>query len=117
MAAKRGGCRTAVGRRRWLARICLVLASMTGLLVAAAVPALAHAEVEQTTPAAESVIQSSPRQISLTFDEGVFPARDAIRLYDDRLDPVDVGSTFHPRGVGKLVAARVPEQLAAGTYT
>ncbi|HVV74835.1 MAG TPA: copper resistance protein CopC [Mycobacteriales bacterium] len=109
--------RTGMRLGRWLARIALVAASMVGLLITAAAPALAHAELEGTTPVAESVLHASPRLITLTFDEGVFPAADAIRLYDDRLAAVAVGTTFHPHGVGKLVAAPVPETLAAGTYT
>ena len=108
---------TGVSHGRWLARIALVIASLAGLLFVTASPALAHAEVEDTNPVAGSVIQSSPRQIALTFDEGVFPSRDAIRLYDDRLAPVPVGSTFHPGGVGKLVAANVPSRLRDGTFT
>jgi copper transport protein len=95
----------------------LVITSMAGLLVLGANPAVAHAEVERTNPVANSIVPSSPRQVILTFDEAVFPARDAIRLYDDRLAPVQIGETFHPPGVGKLVAARVTRSLPAGTYT
>ncbi|HVT65229.1 MAG TPA: copper resistance protein CopC [Mycobacteriales bacterium] len=102
---------------RWLARTLLVVTAMAGVFVAGATPAFAHAEVERTNPVANSVVESPPRQITLTFDEGVFPAHDAIRLYDDRLAPVGLGETFHPRGVGKLVAARVQERLDTGTYT
>lgn len=95
----------------------LVVAAMAGPLAVAASPASAHAEVEHTTPVADSVVLSSPPQIVLTFDEGVFPARDAIHLYDAGLRSVRVGPTFHPRGVGKLVAASVLDRLGAGSYT
>lgn len=106
-----------MGSRRWLARLALLIPAIAGLLLGVAAPASAHAELVRTSPPAESVLPSSPSQIALTFDEGVFPAKDAIRLYDDRLNAVGVGSSFHPNGIGKVVAARVLGTLGAGTYT
>lgn len=111
------GRHAGASRRRRLARLVVIAPMVLAMTVAVALPASAHAELERTSPAPDSVLKASPRLISLTFDEGVFPARDAIHLYDDRLTAVHIGSTFHPGGVGKVAAATVPPSLRVGTYT
>lgn len=79
-------------------------------------PAFAHAELERSSPAAGSVLQRSPHQISLTFGESVIASGAAIRLYDDRLSAVPIGAVRHLEGHGDLVGVDLPRPLRTGTY-
>lgn len=102
---------------RWVARALFVVPITLLLGILGAAPASAHAVLEQSTPAADTVLEASPDRLSLTFDESVLAAGDALHLYDDRLAPVAIGTTTHPGGRGSVIAAAVPTRLHTGTYT
>jgi copper transport protein len=80
-------------------------------------PASAHAYLERTAPAATSILKASPAAVTLTFDESVIAAKDALQLYDDHLQRVELGPTGHPGGRGSEIQATVPSPLPKGTYT
>jgi copper transport protein len=79
--------------------------------------ASAHAVLEHSTPAADSVVTTEPVTVVLTYDETVVAASDALHVYDDRLQPVKTGSTTHPNGQGDSIEVGLPPGLAKGTYT
>jgi copper transport protein len=103
--------------RRWLAR-CAVIVPAVGLALGVfTAPASAHAYLERTAPAATSILKTSPAAVTLTFDESVIAAKDALQLYDDHLQRVELGPTGHPAGRGSEIQAIVPSSLHKGTYT
>jgi copper transport protein len=87
------------------------------LLVAlAAVPsAFAHATLQQTTPANNSIARTSPDAVTLQFSEAVETAFGSIRVYDCGGDRVDSGKIVRPSD--SSVAIGIDRRLPAGTYT
>ncbi|MFI5840160.1 copper resistance CopC/CopD family protein [Catenuloplanes sp. NPDC051500] len=70
---------TADQRRRWAVLAALLLGALAALLGPAS-PASAHAVLQRTTPAAQSVIQAAPTEVTLTFSEGVRPVTDRVLI-------------------------------------
>ena len=91
------------------------LAIVVMALVALAGPASAHAALESTDPTTGSVLEQSPRQISLRFSEHVDIALGAIRLYDGTGHELDVGEAHHVGGDDTQVAVST-DDLANGAY-
>jgi len=91
-------------------------ALLVGLVVALdAGTASAHAILESTDPAAGATLGSSPKSVTLHYDESVTATIGAIRLFDGRGNRIEVGAPYHPRGIGSEVAANVPK-LRDGSY-
>ncbi|MDP9799719.1 copper transport protein [Catenuloplanes nepalensis] len=89
---------TAERRRRWAVLAALVLGALA-VFVGPASPASAHAVLQRTTPAAQSVVQTPPGDVKLTFTEGVSPVNGKIQVIapnGDRVggDPRAEGSTL-----------------------
>jgi copper transport protein len=87
-----------------------------GIVLGVASPASAHATLESTTPAQDSVVASAPAQVTLTFDEGVGISADSIRVFDpagDRIDDGHTTSTSNP----DTIAIGLRSGLGKGTYT
>lgn len=83
------------------------------LLVLAAGPASAHAELESTDPAAGAVLPRPPEQVRLRFTESVTTPTGGVRVIapdGTRVDPVSV------RARGALVTVELPPVLARGSY-
>ncbi|MDJ1136173.1 copper resistance protein CopC [Streptomyces iconiensis] len=81
-------------------------------------PAAAHAALTGSSPAEGSVVRDAPRQVTLTFSEGVAMSDGAIRVLDPRGKRVDTG-TIRDTGKGGKVQRTAPLKagLAKGTYT
>ncbi|HVW80004.1 MAG TPA: copper resistance protein CopC [Mycobacteriales bacterium] len=103
--------------RRWPRRGVFVATACFGFLIVGAVPASAHAVLEHSSPAADAVVRTQPSFVVLTYDEAVVAASDALHVYDDKLQPVKVGTTTHPGGQGDSIETALPGGLANGTYT
>jgi len=102
-------------RRRAGALIAVLVAAL-GIVVAVAGPASAHATLESTTPAQNSVVASAPGRVTLTFDEGVGVSADSIRVFDpagERVDDGHTASTSNP----DTIAIGLRSGLGDGTYT
>lgn len=100
----------------WLRRLArVVVAAVVGVLAAAAGASVAsaHATLESSSPSPQSVLTSSPSEISLSFDEHVDLEPQSIRLVTADGDDIDIGDVHH-RDSSDIVAS-VP-QLADGTY-
>ncbi|MEU7557308.1 copper resistance CopC/CopD family protein [Streptomyces eurythermus] len=93
----------------------LLLLAVTGVLLAGASPASAHAALTGSDPAQGVVAGTAPTQVTLTFSEKVAMGDDSVRVLDPRGKPVQTGS---PVGVsGTTYAVKLESGLAKGTYT
>jgi len=96
-------------KRRWLV-IAVVLAAL-----AAAPAAFAHAILQASDPGSNSVVRTSPKTVSLRFNEAVETAFGSIRVYDCGGGRVDSGKIVRP--TKDSVAVTIDRRLAQGTYT
>ena len=77
--------------KRSLLAIAVVLAALT-----AAPAAFAHAILQESTPSNNSVVRTSPKTVSLRFNEAVETAFGSIRVYDCGGGRVDSGKILRP---------------------
>jgi copper transport protein len=79
--------------------------------------ASAHAIVESTEPRIDQVVETSPEQIVMRFNEPVELAFGAIRVYDTNGDRVDDGDADHVGDDLQAVTVPLEADLPNGTYT
>ncbi|HET9173590.1 MAG TPA: copper resistance protein CopC [Actinospica sp.] len=87
-----------------------------GIVLAAAGPASAHATLEGSTPAQDSVVAAAPGQVTLTFDEAVGVSADSIRVFNPGGDRVDDGNTVSTANPDEIEIG-LRSGLGNGTYT
>ncbi|GAA2777376.1 hypothetical protein GCM10010521_65180 [Streptomyces rameus] len=104
--------RTITPRLRILLLLCL---AVTGMLLAGAGPASAHAALTGSDPAQGVVVDKAPTQVSLTFSEKVAMSDDSVRVLDPQGKPVQTGSPANLSGT--TYAVQLKSGLAKGTYT
>ncbi|MGW0087175.1 copper resistance CopC/CopD family protein [Streptomyces sp. NPDC003393] len=93
----------------------LLLLAVTGMLLAGAGPASAHAALTGSDPQQGVVVDKAPTQVSLTFSEKVALNDDSLRVLDPKGERVDTGD---PSDVsGTTYAVRLHAGLPDGTYT
>ena len=92
------------------------LAVAFGIVLAVAGPASAHATLESTTPAENSVVANAPSQVTLTFDEGVGISADSVRVFDPNGARVDDGTTTATSNPATIEIS-LRSGLGNGTYT
>ncbi|GAA2064310.1 copper resistance protein CopC [Streptomyces albiaxialis] len=112
---------TTAAERSAIPRVLLavLLAALCALgVVGTATPASAHAALTGSDPAEGAVVDSAPRQVTLTFSEGVAMSDGSIRVLDPDGKRADKG-TVKDVGKGGSVrrAAALKSGLAEGTYT
>ncbi|BBC34517.1 hypothetical protein SGFS_058110 [Streptomyces graminofaciens] len=88
-----------------------------GFLLGGASPASAHAALTNSTPADGAVLDSAPRDITLSFTESVSLLDDSVRVIDPEQRAVDVGEPGRVKGRSETVRVTLPDGLAEGTYT
>jgi putative copper export protein/methionine-rich copper-binding protein CopC len=98
--------------RRYLGRLILAIAALVLLLPARA---QAHAHLESTAPAAGDTLRVAPRELLLTFSEGVELAESELRLLGP-LGEVAL-APLTASGGGAVLVAAVRGPLVAGRYT
>jgi copper transport protein len=91
----------------------LVAACMAALVVAP--QAAAHAVLEETQPANDAIVEQSPKQVLLRFNEAVESALGSVRVFDGNGEQVDSGKILRPKP--SEVAVAIEDKLADGTYT
>ncbi|MDQ0366543.1 copper transport protein [Catenuloplanes indicus] len=101
---------TAERRRRWAVLAALVLGALT-VFVGPASPASAHAVLQRTTPAAQSVVQTAPGDVKLTFSEGVSPVTGKIQVIAPNGDRV--GGDARAEGSTLIIPVTADQR---GTY-
>jgi copper transport protein len=110
-----GGNRAA---RRAAVTLLLVAATVLGSLLVGALPASAHAVVTSSEPMQGAVLRSAPREVTLTFSEGVALSGDSIRVFGPRGHRADIGE-IRDLGNGRAVKYGVGLHpgLPEGTFT
>ena len=86
------------------------------MVVLAAAPASAHAQLQSSDPSPSSVLLVPPRQVVLHFGEPVEIDFGSIRVLGPLGNRVDLGGTHHPLGDSDAVAIALPPGLRDGTY-
>ncbi|HEX2563327.1 MAG TPA: copper resistance protein CopC, partial [Acidimicrobiales bacterium] len=99
---------------RRAALLLLALVAGAALALGPAGPAHAHASLESSSPAASSVLDEPPTDITLDFDEPVTAQADGIRLLDSSANPIALGAPEQGSDSTVVVAA-VPE-IPDGAY-
>jgi copper transport protein len=79
--------------------------------------ASAHAQLDSSSPPADSVVTTAPQQILLSFDERVEVAANAIAVYDDHLQRVDNVAVSRVPREQNAIAVQLHPGLRNGTYT
>ncbi len=79
--------------------------------------ALAHAQLEGTSPERGAVLQTQPSAVVFRFGEPVEGNFGAVKVFDAKGERVDNGKVVHPGGRGSEVAVGLKPHLADGTYT
>ena len=77
--------------------------------------AFAHASLVDTTPTRGAVLDRSPAEVVLRFDEPVSTVAGSVRVFDGEVQRVDSGEVTKPSA--DEVAVGLPAGLADGTYT
>ncbi|MCW8382074.1 copper resistance CopC/CopD family protein [Streptomyces justiciae] len=93
----------------------LLLLAATGLLLAGAGPASAHAALTGSDPQQGTVVDKAPDQISLTFSEKVAMSDGSLRVLDPKGKRVDQGKASNVSGT--TYAVQLHSGLPDGTYT
>ncbi|CAL9493832.1 copper resistance CopC/CopD family protein [Streptomyces sp. enrichment culture] len=98
-----------------LRTLALLLLAVTGMLLAGAAPASAHAALTGSDPRQGAVVAKAPQQVSLTFSEAVSLSDDSLRVFDPRGERADTGK---PAGSGGTTySVKLHSGLPDGTYT
>ena len=94
-----------------------VLAAAVAFAFALVAPpsAFAHASLVATTPTGGAVLERSPTEVVLRFDEPVSTVAGSVRVFDGEVQRVDSGEVTKPSS--DEVAVGLPAGLADGTYT
>ncbi len=92
----------------------VVVVGLTAAMAVFAPAADAHAVLIASEPAADALVEAPPQQLTLSFNEGVTVADDAVRLLDPAGDPVD-GVTSSADGA--TLRAELPALTRDGSYT
>jgi copper transport protein len=93
----------------------VLLLAATGLLLATAAPASAHAALVGSDPQQGVVVDKAPTQVSLTFSEQVSMSADSLRVLDPKGKPVQSGKPSNVSGT--TYAVQLHSGLPDGTYT
>ncbi|MFC5662929.1 FixH family protein [Kitasatospora misakiensis] len=94
-----------------------VLGAVLALLLAGAGPAAAHAALQSTDPAQNTVLPTAPQAVTLTFSEAVSLSSDSVRVLDPSGRAVDTGNPAHADGKDDTARVGLGSGLGNGTYT
>lgn len=92
-----------------------ILAALLGLLAFPAL-ALAHAHLEEASPAEGAELSEPPATISIRFSEGLELPFSTLAILDEAGERVETGEPAHVDGDRQTLAVDVPP-LEPGTYT
>ncbi len=95
---------------RFVAAVVIVVAGLSW-----SGPVSAHADLVETNPGNQAVLDEAPSEIVLTFSEAIDPVEPALRVVDADGNDVDLGTADQSRGDSTLGLA-IDETLRDGTY-
>src|SRR5260221_5780996 len=87
----------------------------TGLITLMAIPALAHADLLRSDPAAGAVLDHAPSEIFAWFSQPLSTGS-RLSVFDAQFQPVDKGQTFIDASDATLMRTQV-QHLQPGRYT
>ena len=90
-------------------------ALISSALIATA--AQAHAKLASTNPAADAVLAESPKELRLTFNEGLIAKFSGIELKTEKGDKVETGNAMADPADNKQLSVPLPAALADGVYS
>ncbi|MGW4898600.1 copper resistance CopC/CopD family protein [Kitasatospora sp. NPDC004240] len=102
---------------RRIAGLLGVLGAVLALMLAGAGPAAAHATLQSTDPAQNTVLPAAPAAVTLTFSEAVSLSGDSVKVLDPAGQAVETGSPVHADGKDNTARIGLRPGLAGGTYT
>lgn len=97
---------------RWFVAASILLGAFA---IRAAPVADAHAVLESSSPADQSVVEGSPSRVQLAFSEPVSLVSGSLRVFDVDGDRVDAGLASHGASSSQVVVDLKPD-LPAGSY-
>ncbi|MFE1443264.1 copper resistance protein CopC [Streptomyces sp. NPDC058739] len=97
--------------------VLLLVPLLLTLLFAPATPAAAHAALRSTTPTDGTVLDTAPRDLTLTFTEPVALLDGSIRLLDPGNHRVELPEPTHGPEGDRTVRVALPGGLGRGTFT
>lgn len=100
------------GGRRFVRLVASLSTALLALMLSSASPAVAHAQLEGTTPEAGAQLDEAPRDVVLRFAEGVRPVPGGLRVLAEDGTRVDEA---RPQSSGSTVTLVLPP-LADGAY-
>ncbi|WP_069813698.1 copper resistance CopC/CopD family protein [Streptomyces sp. TP-A0874] len=105
---------------RWAPRcaaLVLAVAALLGSLLAGAPAASAHAALTGSDPRDGAVVDSAPKEVTLTFSESVALSEDSLRVLDPQGERADTGEPRALPGEGARYAVKLAPDLPDGTFT
>lgn len=99
------------------AAVLTLVAALWALMLAGAGPALAHAGLSGSDPADGAVLDSAPKQVTLTFTESVSFLDGSLRVLSPANDRVNPRQAQHADGQANTARVALEGNLAQGTYT
>ncbi|MFE1826691.1 copper resistance protein CopC [Streptomyces yangpuensis] len=97
--------------------ILVLVAAVVALLFGGAAPALAHTALSGSDPADGSVLQTPPRQVTLTFTESISFPDEALRVLSPANERVNPRPAQHADGRANTARVELSGELPEGTYT
>ncbi|MFJ6478818.1 copper resistance CopC/CopD family protein [Streptomyces sp. NPDC091682] len=97
--------------------VLVLVASVLVLLFGGAGPALAHTALSGSDPADGSVLETPPRQVTLTFTESVSFPDHALRVLSPANERVNPRPAQHADGKENTARVELSDALPQGTYT
>ena len=79
--------------------------------------AQAHAKLTSASPAADAVVAESPKELRLTFNEGLIAKFSGIELKTEKGDKVETGNATADPADNKQLIVPLPAALADGIYS
>lgn len=99
-----------------VARRLIVAVLLTFVVVASPIfgtlPAMAHAQLLETSISEGEVLEDAPKEIRLVFNEDVLPVEGTFRIFDSNSSEILLSTSV----ADSIVVVAVPEELPEGSY-
>ena len=82
----------------------------------AATAASAHPKLTVANPSADAVVATSPKELRMTFNEGLVPKFSGVELKTDKGQKIETGQAAADPADKKQLVIPLPTVLADGTY-
>jgi copper resistance protein C len=98
-------------------RLALTLMSLFAALLAITAPAAAHAKLTVANPAADSVVAESPKELRMTFNEGLIAKYSSVEVKAQDGTKIETGTAVADPADNKQMVVPLPNTLADGKYS